>query len=211
MDKERLNLVFLEQELPFDVDRDLVTKLAMVTKRSFDLLKTDSGHNFDNHAIHVLKNTVDLMIESGYDGPYATEIMCSALLHDRNRLFLGHIPTEVIQRAIMSSIKIEKSTQDRVLEIISTHSDLVQHEPYKVEKEILFLADKLEIANWNRAENALKTMPKWIVNRYKEEWTKRIPDIEKKVLEFRDKYPEFVNEFEKRLKYSREKLGILKI
>lgn len=207
---ERLNLFFLEQELPFDVDRDLVTKLAIVTKKSFELLKTDSGHNFDNHAIHVLKNTVDLMIESGYEGPYATEIMCSALLHDRNRLFLGHIPTEVIQRAIMTSIKIGKVTQDRVLEIISTHSNLVQYEPYKVEKEILFLADKLEIANWSRAENALKTMPKLIVNRYKKEWLNRIPYIEEKVLEFRDKYPKFVGEFEKRLKYSREKLKTLK-
>lgn len=210
MSKESLNLYFLEQELPFDVNKDLITKLAIVTKKSFELLKTDSGHNFDNHAIPVLKNTVELMIESGYKGPYATEVMCAAILHDRNRLFVGHIPTEVIQRAIMTSIKIGKGTQDRVLEIISTHSDLVQNEPYKEEKEVLFLADKGEFVNWERAETALKSMPKWIVKRYKEEWIKRIPDIEEKVLEFRAKYPKFVDEFEKRLKYSREKLKTLK-
>ena len=38
----------------------------------------------------------------------------------------------------------------------------------------------------------------------------QIPDIEEKVLEFRAKYPKFVDEFEKRLKYSREKLKTLK-
>lgn len=208
MGGEKLNLGFLERELPFDVDRDLVTKLAIVTKKSFELLKTDSGHNFDNHAIHVLKNTVDLMVESGYDGLYATEIMCSALLHDRNRLLLGHIPTEVIQRAIMSSIKIGKGTQDRVLEIISTHSNLVQYEPFKEEKEILFLADKKEFVNWDRAENALKTMPRWVVRKYKKEWISRIPAIEEKVLEFKSIYPNFVSDFQEKLKFSKSKLNI---
>lgn len=209
MQNEKLNFPFLERDLPFGVDKDLVTRVAIVTRKSFELLKTDEGHDFDNHAMHVLKNVVDLLIESNYEGGYATEVMCAALLHDRNRLFLGHLPTEVLQRAIMSSLKIEKSFQDRVLEIISTHSELEQTHPFKEEKEILFLADKKEFVNWCRAETALKTMPTLLVEVYKKQWFKRIPGIEKKVLEFRDKYPKFVSEFVEMICYSRDKLKYL--
>lgn len=208
MQNEKLNFPFLESDLPFEVDKDLVTRVAIVTKNSFELLKTDSGHDFDNHAIPVLKNAFDLLVESKYEGRYATEVLCAALLHDRNRLFLGHLPTEVLQRAIMSSLRIEKSFQDRVLEIVSTHSELEQTDPFKEEKEILFLADKKEFVNWCRAETALKTMPVFLVGVYKKQWFKRIPGIEEKVLEFRHKYPKFVGEFVEMLDYSRNKLAV---
>lgn len=208
MQTEQQILSFIEKDLRFDVDKDLITKLAIVTRRSFEILKTDSGHNFINHAIPVLKNTIDLLSESGYCGQFATETMCSALLHDRSRFFVGHLPTTSIQRAIMNSLSIDLVFQNRVLEIISTHSELVQTDPFKEEKEVLFLADKKEFVNWNRAKTALKTMPKILVKIYKKEWIKRIPDIEEKVLGFRDKYPKFVGEFEKMLSFSKEKLGV---
>ena len=205
---EKLDLYLSEYDLPFDVDKDLVAKLAMVVKKSFELLKTDEGHNFDNHAIPVLKNTIDLLIESNYKGQYSTEVMCAALLHDRSRFFVGHLPTTTIQRAIMNSLSIDLVFQNRVLEIISTHSELVQTDPFKEEKEVLFLADKKEFVNWERAEVALKTMPRWIISKYKKEWIKRIPDIEEKVLGFIDKYPKFVGEFEMMLSISKENLGV---
>jgi HD superfamily phosphohydrolase YqeK len=208
MQTEQQILSFIEQDLRFVFDKDLITKLAIVTKRSFELLKTDEGHNFDNHSIPVLKNIVDLLIESNYRGQYSTEVMCAGLLHDRNRFFLGHFPTTTIQRAIMNSLNIDLGFQNRVLEIISTHSELVQTDPFKEEKEVLFLADKKEFVNWNRAETALKTMPRILVKIYKKEWIKRIPDIEEKVLGFRDKYPKFVGEFEMMLSISKEKLGV---
>src|SRR5690606_869634 len=115
------------------------------------------------------------------------ELMCASLLHDRNRWFFGHLETEVIQRVIMTGLRLESDFQDRVMEIISSHSNLVQEDPFKEEKEILFLADKKEFVNWKRAEVALKKMPRWIVAKYVEEWKNRIPLIEESVIGFRDK------------------------
>lgn len=200
---EVIDDIFLDR-----VDTQMIKKIALVTQKSFELIGVDSGHNFENHAIPVLKNTVALLEEINYKGPYTNELLCAALLHDRSRVFFGHLPIKTLQRAIMKSVGLDNSFQDIVLEVISTHSNLEQHEPYKQEKIMLFLADKLEFANWDRAENALKTMPTLIVNFYKNEWVRRIPTIEKKVLEYRDLCPNFVASFEEKLKYSKIKMNL---
>ena len=106
----------------------------------------------------------------------------------------------------MKKVGLEKDFQDRVMEIISTHSEFEQSEPFKTEKTILFLADKAEYANWDRAEIALKTMPVWMANWYKKKWLQKIDKVEQKVMEYEQQYPMFISIFERNLNRTNEKV-----
>lgn len=189
----------------FTFNFENLLSVALQTQESFKKYPTDSGHNFENHAFLTLMNVFMLLETTSVK--CLDELLCASILHDRNRIFLGHIPVEVLHRQIMRKSGLDVNFQDRVMEIISTHSEMEQKEPFKKEKEILFLADKMEYANWNRAESALKTMPKWMVNWYKEKWEVKITKVEEKIHGYRHIYPTFVNMFDTSLRRSRQKLG----
>ncbi len=188
----------------FPFNYELVFKVVVEAQESFKKYPADGGHNFDNHAFPTLLNVFMLLDRTNVK--YLDELLCASILHDRNRTFLGHLPTDVMHRQIMKKAGLEKDFQDRVMEIISTHSEFEQSEPFKTEKTILFLADKSEYANWDRAEVALKTMPVWMVDWYKKKWLKKINKVEQKVIGYRQQYPTFVSIFEKNLKRANEKV-----
>lgn len=188
--------------LPFKFEK--VLNVILETQESFRKYPTDSGHNFENHAFLTLMNVFLLLENTKVD--YVEELLCAAVLHDRNRFFVGHLPTDFLHRQVLKKAGLDVDFQDRVMEIISTHSEMEQKEPFKKEKEILFLADKMEYANWNRAEEALKTMPIWMVNWYKEKWEDKITKVEAKMEEYKGNYPLFMEIFQKNLQIARKNL-----
>ena len=188
----------------FPFNYELVFKVALEAQESFKKYPTDGGHNFDNHAFPTLLNV--FMLLNKKNAEYLDELLCASILHDRSRIFLGHLPFDVMHRQIMKKAGLEKDFQDRVMEIISTHSEFEQSEPFKTEKTILFLADKAEYASWDRAEIALKTMPVWMANWYKKKWLQKIDKVEQKVMEYEQQYPIFVSIFERNLNRASEKV-----